>query len=38
MKDEDKTKEQLMAEENMAGETSSHSHCYQSIKEEDIRM
>jgi len=36
MKDEDKTKEQLMAEENMAGETSSPSHCHWNIKEENI--
>jgi hypothetical protein len=37
MKDEDNRKEQLIEEENMAGKASSHSHCYQSIKEEDIK-
>jgi hypothetical protein len=36
MKDKDKTKEQLIAEENMAGEASSPSHCHWNIKEENI--
>ena len=38
IKDQDKTREQLIAEENMTGGVSSPSHCHWNIKEENTRQ